>query len=137
MTTDEGADLAHTTDVRETSRASSGGGRRAALSGPSFWHRDHPVFLPLAGFFTGTLTVLLVLGVLGLVLKALFDVDLSEHPGPFFVAILALFVLNVLLLVAPGTRRFARYMLFGLLATPVVVSGVAAATLFVLVRADG
>ncbi len=137
MTTDEGADLTHTTDVREMTRTSSRSGRRAAPRGPSFWHRDHPVFLPLAGFFTGTLLVLLVLGVLGLVLKALFDVDLSEHPGPFFVAILALFVLNVLLLLAPGTRRFARYMLFGLLATPVVVGGVAAATLFLLVRSDG
>lgn len=152
MATDEGADLASGTDVHEvaptppatataiptaTPAAAPGGGRRRAGSAPpSFWHRDHPVFLPLAGFFTGTLLVILVLGVLGLVLKALFDVDLSEHPGPFFVAISALFVLNLLLLVTPHTRRFARYMLFGLLATPVVVGGVAAATLVLLVRND-
>ncbi len=85
------------------------------------------MFLPLAGFFTGTLLVVLVLGGLGLVLNALFGYDLSEHPGPFFVAILALFVLNVVLIVAPRTRRFARYMLFGLLATPVVVGVVGGA----------
>jgi hypothetical protein len=99
--------------------------------------RTRPVLTPLAGFFTGTVLVVVVLGGLGLVLQALFDVELSEHPGPFLVAILVLFVVNVVLLVTPGTRRFARYMLFGLLATPLVVGGVAALTLFVLVSNDG
>ena len=137
MTTDEGTSLASVPAVRGTKQPPARGRRRADPAGPSFWHRDHPVFLPLAGFFTGTLVVMGVLGVLGLVLKALFGVDLSEHPGPFLVAVLALLVLNALLLVAPHTRRFARYMLLGLIATPLVVSGVAAATLFVLVRNDG
>lgn len=123
MTTDEGTDLALDRGAHAADR-------------PSFWHRGHPVFAPLAGFFTGTFLVVVVLGVLGLVLKALFDVDLSEHPGPFLVAILALFVLNVLLLLAPGTRRFARYMLFGLVVTPVVVGGASALTLYFLIKND-
>ncbi len=113
MSTGEG------TDVAPASQEPSGvvGRRRAAApttSGPSFWQRSHPVFTPLAGFFTGTLLVVVVLGVLGVVLNALFDVEISDHPGPFLIAILSLFVLNVLLLVNPATRRFARYMLFGL-----------------------
>ena len=132
MTTDEGTNLAPGSDAAAgpTTRT------RRAETGPSFWHRSHPVFTPLAGFFTGTLLVVLVLGILGVVLSALFDVEVSEHPGPFLVAILGLFVINVVLLVAPGTRRFARYMLFGLLATPVVVGGIAALTLLVLVKTD-
>lgn len=137
MTTHEGTELASEPAGRDAALTPSHAQRRASPHSPSFWHRGHPVFVPLAGFFTGTLLVVLVLGALGLALKALFDVDLSEHPGPFFVAILALLVLNFLLLVAPGTRRFARYMLFGLIATPVVVGGVSAATLFFLVRNDG
>ena len=143
MTTDEGTDLApgptEGSSVREPDDVGkkSNEGKRAPSVAPSFWHRAHPVFTPLAGFFTGTLLVVLVLGILGLVLKWLFGVDLSEHPGPFLIAILSLFVINVVLLVAPGTRRFARYMLFGLLATPVVVGGVAALTLFLLIRNDG
>ncbi|CAN5341796.1 hypothetical protein BH09ACT12_BH09ACT12_09540 [soil metagenome] len=142
MTTDEGTDLAPVLGDEANAAVPDDGehtpdnGKHAAATGPSFWHRSHPVFTPLTGFFTGTLLVLLVVGILGIVLKALFDVDLSEHPGPFLIAILSLFVLNVVLLVAPGTRRFARYMLFGLLATPVVVGGIAALTLFVLVKND-
>jgi hypothetical protein len=143
MTTDEGTDLAPGPAEGSSMREPDDGGRksstgkRARTMAPSFWHRAHPVFTPLAGFFTGTLLVVLVLGILGLVLKWLFGVDLSEHPGPFLIAILSLFVINVVLLVAPGTRRFARYMLFGLLATPVVVGSVAALTLFLLIRNDG
>ncbi|MAS56216.1 MAG: hypothetical protein CMJ44_16640 [Pimelobacter sp.] len=147
MTTDEGTDLAS----RGTSSAAGGHeepsprGKRKAETGPSFWHRSHPTFwhrshptfLPLSGFFTGTVLVVLVLGGLGLILKALFDVDLSEHPGPFLVAILSLFVINVVLLVAPATRRFARYMLFGLLVPPVVVGAVGAVTLYLLISNDG
>ncbi|MGA8847721.1 MAG: hypothetical protein WB471_13985 [Nocardioides sp.] len=137
MTTHEGADLASEQVGGDERPGRSTGRKRASSHNPTIWQRGHPVFVPLAGFFTGTLLVALVLGALGVGLKAWFDVDLSENPEPFFVAILALLVLNVLLLVAPVTRRFARYMLFGLLATPVVVAGVGAATLFLLVRNDG
>jgi len=139
MTTDEGTDLApgETSSTRGGDVEPSSRGKRKAETGPSFWHRSHPIFLPLSGFFTGTVLVVLVLGGLGLILKALFGVDLSEHPGPFLVAILSLFVINVVLLVAPTTRRFARYMLFGLLVTPVVVGAVGAVTLFLLISNDG
>lgn len=143
MTTDEGTDLASSADGAaddvQDAPAPRGpdAGRRRAATEPRFWHTSHPVFTPLAGFFTGTLLVVLVLGILGLVLSALFDVEISEHPGPFLVAILSLLVLNVVLLVTPRTRRFARYMLFGLIGTPVVVGVVAALTLLVLVKTDG
>ena len=139
MTTDEGIDLAssETSSTQGGDAEPSRRGKRKAETGPSFWHRSHPTFLPLSGFFTGTLLVVLVLGGLGLILKALCGVDLSEHPGPFLVAILSLFVINVVLLVAPVTRRFARYMLFGLLVTPVVVGAVGAVTLYLLISNDG
>jgi hypothetical protein len=132
MSTPEGTDVAPAGD-----RPPYDPGRHADDDTTAHHRHQRPVLTPLAGFFTGTALVIVVLGGLGLVLRALFDVELSEHPGPFLVAILALFVLNVVLLATPGSRRFARYMLFGLLATPVVVGGVAALTLLVLVSNDG
>ena len=130
MSSSEGTDLAPSGDHTSREPERHAGDDTSTRSA-------RPVLTPLAGFYTGTVLVVVVLGGLGLVLKALFDVDLSEHPGPFLVAILSLFVINVVLLVTPGSRRFARYMLFGLLATPVVVGGAAALTLFVLVSNDG
>jgi hypothetical protein len=128
-------------DTGEPSRRRGGArrGSRRATTPPEvrFWHRDHPVFTPLAGFFTGVLLVVVVLGLLGALLDLVVGYDVGAHPWVFLVALGVLLVANLVLVVVGGTRRFARYMLFGVLTTPVVVVAVGALTLSMLIKNDG
>lgn len=100
---------------------------------PDWWHRDHPVFGPLSGFYTGMLFIIIVPGVYGAILKALFGYQRVESLFPFVALTL---IIPIGLLVPRRTRTFARYMLFGCVATAVVVLGVAAAVLFFLIKKD-
>ncbi|MDN4172867.1 hypothetical protein QWY28_07950 [Nocardioides sp. SOB77] len=96
-----------------------------------WWHRDHPVFTPLSGFFTGLVAVTLLPGVYAAVLGALFSVGTAEDLFPYVLVVLAV---PLALLVVPRTRRFGRYMLLGMVLTAVVVGGVAALVLWAMVR---
>jgi 4-amino-4-deoxy-L-arabinose transferase-like glycosyltransferase len=101
---------------------------------PSWWHRDHPTFSALTGFFTGLLVVLVVPGGFAAVLRALFDFDTAEDLFPF---VLVMFAVPLALIAIPRTRRFGRYMLLGMLATAAVVVGVAALVVWILIMTDG
>ena len=101
---------------------------------PSWWHRDHPTFSALSGFFTGLVTVLVVPGAFAAILRALFDYDTAEDLFPF---VLVMFAVPIVLIAVPRSRRFGRYMLFGMLATAAVVIGVAALVLWILILKDG
>jgi hypothetical protein len=101
---------------------------------PDWFHREHPVFFPLAGFFTGMLYIILVPGIYTAVLAALVNDERAEELFPF---VALAFVVPIALLVPRRTRRFGRYMLFGTLATIVVVVGVGAVVLWYLLRRDG
>lgn len=101
---------------------------------PDWWHRDHPVFVPLAGFFTGMAFIILVPGTYAAVLKALVGFERAEELFPF---VLLTLVVPISLLVPQHTRRFGRYMLFGVLATAIVVVGVALGVLWFLLNRDG
>lgn len=122
VTTDDDA-VAPTTQ-RTASDAGTSAGR------PSWWQRDHPVFTPLSGFFSGLLFVLLVPSVYAAVLNAVTDDETATDLFPFVLVALAV---PLGLVVAPHTRRFGRYMLFGVVSTAVVVLGVAALVVWVLV----
>jgi hypothetical protein len=100
---------------------------------PDWWHRDHPIFVPLVGFFTGMAYVLFVPGVYGALLKAIVGYRRAEELFPF---VLIMFVVPIGLLVPEHTRRFGRYMLFACIATLVVVVGVAVAVLLFLIQRD-
>ncbi|MEV7428673.1 MULTISPECIES: hypothetical protein [unclassified Nocardioides] len=100
---------------------------------PDWWHRDHPVFTPLSGFFAGLLAVTLLPGIYAAVLGALFDSDTAERLFPFVVVVLAV---PLVLLAVPRARRFARYMLLGAVLTALVVGGVAALVLWYLMRVE-
>lgn len=112
------------TDVDES-------GRRFRL--PGWWHRDHPVFGPLAGFFTGMVFIIVVPGAYAAITKGLFGYQRAEGLFPF---VLLIFIVPLGLLVPQHTRRFARYMLFGCVATLLVVVGVAVAVLWFLLKRD-
>jgi len=101
---------------------------------PSWWHRDHPTFSALTGFFTGLVVVLVVPGGFAAVLRTLFDYDTAEELFPF---VLVVFAVPLVLIAIPRTRRFGRYMLLGMLATAAVVIGVAALVVWILIMTDG
>ncbi|MDZ5623156.1 hypothetical protein SFC88_20120 [Nocardioides sp. HM23] len=101
---------------------------------PEWWHRDHPVFVPLAGFFTGMAFIILVPGTYAAVLKSLVGYERAEELFPF---VLLTLVVPISLLVAPRTRGFGRYMMFGVVATAVVVVGVSLGVLWFLLNRDG
>ncbi len=100
---------------------------------PEWWHRDHPVFVPLAGFFTGMAFILLVPGTYAAILKAVVGYERAEE---LFAFVLLTLVVPLGLLVPPRTRRFGRYMVFGVFATAIVVLGVAVAVLWFLLNRD-
>jgi hypothetical protein len=106
----------------------AGQGRR-----PDWFHRDHPVFLPLAGFFTGMVYSLVVPGIYGALLKALVGYKRAEDLFPF---VLLTLIVPIGLLVPKHTRKFGGYMLFACIATLVVVGGVAVAVIWFLINKD-
>ena len=103
----------------------------AAAGQPSWWHRDHPTFAALTGFYTGLLTVIVVPGAYAAILAAMFSPQRAESLFPF---VLVVFAVPAVLIVTPHTRRFGRYMLLGMVLTALVVAGVAAAVLTVLIK---
>lgn len=88
---------------------------------PDWWHRDHPTFTALSGFFTGLAFVVVVPGLFIGVLNWLFADDTAEGLFPFVLVMLGV---PIGLVIAPRTRRFGLYMLIGVVATALVVLGV-------------
>ena len=100
---------------------------------PSWWHRDHPTFSSLAGFFAGLAFVIVVPGLFAAILGWLFSDDTAESLFPLVLVMLAV---PIGLVIAARTRRFGWYMLLGMVATAVVVGGVAALVLWYLVSSQ-
>jgi len=126
MTTDEPA-------VREAG-AESTEGEDAEERTPSWWHRDHPTFSALTGFFTGLLFVALVPAAFFGLLSLLFDNEEAEDLFPF---VLLTLVVPLVLVVNKKTRRFGTYFWIGIVLTAVVVVGVGAIVLWYLVENQG
>ena len=101
---------------------------------PDWWHRDHPTFTALTGFFTGLAFVIVVPGLFAALLGLVFEDQAAEDLFPFVLVTLAI---PLGLVIAPRTRRFGKYMLIGMVTTALVVGGVAALVLWYLVNRDG
>jgi hypothetical protein len=97
---------------------------------PSWWHRDHPTFSALTGFFTGLLFVALIPAIYVGILSLMFDNDRVEELFPF---VLVTLVVPLGLVANKHTRRFGTYFWIGIVLTAVVVVGVAALVLWYLV----
>jgi hypothetical protein len=97
---------------------------------PDWWHRDHPTFTAITGFFTGLAFVIIVPGLFAAILGWMFDYDTAEDLFPF---VLVTLVVPLGLLIAPRTRRFGGYLLIGLVTTALVVLGVAGLVLWYMV----
>jgi hypothetical protein len=97
------------------------------------WHRDHPTFVALAGFFTGMLSVTIVPGAWAGLLRLLFRYDTAEELFPYVLVIL---VVPLGLVLVDRTRRFGAYMFVGMVLTTVVVLCVASLVLYFMVRSQ-
>jgi hypothetical protein len=101
---------------------------------PDWWHRDHPTFTALTGFFTGLGYMIVVPGVFAAVLSWLFDDQAAEELFPL---VLVMLVVPLGLIAVPRTRRFGLYMLIGMVITFLVVAGVAALVLWYMIQVEG
>ena len=95
-----------------------------------WWHRDHPTFAALTGFFTGLLFVCLVPAAFAGVISAVLGSDRVEDLFPFVLVMLSV---PLLLVLAPRTRRFGTYMWIGIVTTAVVVIGVGGLVLWYMI----
>jgi hypothetical protein len=98
---------------------------------PDWWHRDHPTFTALTGFFTGMLFVTVVPGGFIGVLRLLFTFETAERLFPIVAVML---VVPAVLVANARTRRFGIYMVIGMALTALVVGAVASLVLYVMVR---
>ena len=96
---------------------------------PSWWHRDHPIFTPLSGFFAGLAFMLVVPGLFGALLESFFSQHTVADLFPFVLVALAV---PVVLVARHQTRRFGLYFVVGMAATAVVVVGVAALVVWIM-----
>jgi len=93
----------------------------AATPQPDWWHRDHPTFAALTGFYAGLIFAIIVPGLYAAILAALVGQQRAEGLFPF---VLVTLVLPLLLVIVRTTRRFGCYMWLGMVSTAVVVLGV-------------
>ena len=108
-----------------------GGEDVGAARQPSWWHRDHPTFAALSGFFTGLLFVALVPAGFYGGLSLVVDNDRAEDLFPF---VLVTLVVPIALVANQRTRRFGIYFWIGMILTAIVVVGVSALVLWYLVE---
>lgn len=108
--------------------------RPESESEPSWWHRSHPTFAGLVGFFSGVAYVIVVPGVYAALLGLLLS---DGEVAQLFPLVLLALVVPVILLVPRRTRRFAQFMLLGVVATALVIGVTAAVVIWVLVKLGG
>jgi len=101
---------------------------------PSWWHRSHPTFAGLVGFFTGVAYVIIVPGLYAAFLSLLLSDSAARRLFPL--GGLAL-VVPLVLLIPRRTRRFAQFMLIGVVSTAVVIGLTTVLVVWVLVQLDG
>lgn len=115
-------------DVEETSASEESPRERRVRE---WWHRDHPTFTALSGFFSGLAYVAIVPALFAGILDLTFGERTAREAFPFVVLLLAL---PLLLLLSEQTKRFGKYMLVGMLVTALVVVGVAWAVAWMMLR---
>lgn len=98
---------------------------------PSWWHRSHPTFAGLVGFFSGVAYVIIVPGVYAALLGLLVSESTARELFPL---VLVALVIPLVMLVSGKTRRFAQFMFLGIVCTAVVVVLTAALVIWVMVK---
>jgi hypothetical protein len=101
---------------------------------PSWWHRSHPTFAGLVGFFSGVAYVIAVPGAYATLLGLLVSDSTAQQLFPL---VLLALVIPVAMLVPRKTRRFAMFMFLGIFSTALVIALTTALVIWVMVRIDG
>jgi hypothetical protein len=101
---------------------------------PSWWHRSHPTFAGLVGFFSGVAYVIVIPGVYATILGLLLSDSAAQRLFPL---VLVALVIPLGMLVPRKTRRFAQFMFLGILSTALVIAATTALVIWVMVRVDG
>ena len=101
---------------------------------PSWWHRSHPTFAGLVGFFSGVAYVIVVPGIYAALLGLLLSDSSARRLFPLITLAL---VVPLALLIPRKTRRFAQFMLLGVVSTALVIGLTAALVIWVMVQLDG
>jgi hypothetical protein len=101
---------------------------------PSWWHRSHPTFAGLVGFFAGVAYVIIVPGVYAALLGLLVSDATAQKLFPL---VLLALVVPIAMLVPRKTRRFAQFMFLGIISTALVIAVTAALVIWVLIKIDG
>lgn len=96
-----------------------------------WWRGSHPTFAALTGFYAGLVYIILVPGVAGAILAAVFGQDRAEQLFPWVGLTL---VVPLALLFPRKTRRFAEFVWLGIISTLIVVVGVAALVLWLMIE---
>ena len=99
----------------------------------NWWHRSHPTFAALTGFFSGMLFVTALPGAFAALLRLVFPEDTAETLFPI---VLVGLLLPIGLLAKRKTRRFAIFMVIGMFLTAAVVLGVASLVVYFMVQYD-
>jgi hypothetical protein len=113
--------------------STDGGSTGEQSRDPSWWHRSHPTFAGLMGFFTGVAFVIVVPGAYAGILSATVSEKTAQKLFPL---VLVALIVPIAMLVPRKTRRFAQMMLLGLVATALVIIGTASLVIWVMVQLD-
>lgn len=98
-----------------------------------WWHRSHPTFAGITGFFAGMLFVTALPGGFAGLLRLAFSYERAQQLFPF---VLIALVVPIVLLSQRKTRRFAIFMVIGMVVTALVVLGVTSLVLYFMVQYD-
>jgi hypothetical protein len=101
---------------------------------PSWWHRSHPTFAGLVGFFSGVAYVIVIPGIFAAVLSLIVSDATVQRLFPLVGLIL---VVPLVMLISRKTRRFAEFMLLGVVSTAVVIGATAALVIWIMVKTQG
>ncbi len=97
---------------------------------PDWWHRDHPTFTAISGFFSGLAFATLAPGLFVATVRALTDERTAEEAFPFVLLFLAI---PIALVSFPQTRRFGKYLFLGIVVALLVVFGVGTVVFWLMV----
>jgi heme/copper-type cytochrome/quinol oxidase subunit 4 len=103
-------------------------------SAPGWWHRSHPTFAALVGFFAGVAYVIVVPGLYAAVLGLVFS---DATAAKLFPLVGVALLVPLVMLIFRKTRRFAQMMFIGIVSTAVVIVVTGTLTFWIMTKVSG